>query len=90
MAPVDQQVFDQEGADNHANPVMHVAGLPQFAHAGIDDWNTRSKPELPGPPMPPDLGAKGKWSKRIIEVFLQAKWGSGKADSKKILASPVR
>ncbi|MNI28124.1 hypothetical protein D3C73_818880 [compost metagenome] len=36
-APVDQKVLDQEGCGDHANAVVHVTGLPEFAHPGIDD-----------------------------------------------------
>ena len=36
LSPVDQQVFDQEGRHQHADAVVHEAGGPQFAHAGVD------------------------------------------------------
>ena len=35
--PVLQQVLDQEGGDDHPHAVMHPAGGPELAHAGIDE-----------------------------------------------------
>ena len=37
LAPVDQQVLDQERRRDHAHAVVHEAGVPELAHAGIDD-----------------------------------------------------
>ena len=34
--PGDEQVLDQEGCDGHTYTVVHPAGLPQLAHAGVD------------------------------------------------------
>ena len=45
--PVDQQILGQEGRSDHAHAVVHPAGAPEFAHAGIDDGNARA-PLLPG------------------------------------------
>ena len=39
VAPVDAQMLDQQAGHDHAHPVVHPAGLPQLAHAGIDDGN---------------------------------------------------
>ena len=36
VVPVQAQVFHQEGADDHAHAVVHVAGLPEFSHASVD------------------------------------------------------
>jgi len=35
-APVDQEVFGEEGGDDHAAPVVHVAGVVELAHGGVD------------------------------------------------------
>ena len=35
--PVDHQVLGQEGGCDHAHAVVHPAGRPELAHAGIDD-----------------------------------------------------
>ena len=40
-------MFGEEGGADHAHPVMHPAGLPEFAHAGIDDGNAGTA-RLPG------------------------------------------
>ena len=37
LAPVDEQMLDQERGGDHAHAIMHLAGRPQLAHAGIDD-----------------------------------------------------
>ncbi len=47
MLPVNAQMLDQETRCHHAHPVVHPAGLPKFAHPGIDDWKT-GLPPLPG------------------------------------------
>ena len=31
-------MLDQKRCDNHPNAVVHDAGVPEFAHACIDDW----------------------------------------------------
>jgi hypothetical protein len=36
-APVDQQVFGEEGGDDHAAAVVHPADSVELAHVGIDD-----------------------------------------------------
>ena len=35
--PVDEQVLDEEGCRHHPHAVVHVAGLPELAHAGVDE-----------------------------------------------------
>ena len=42
FAPVDQEMLDQERRHHHPHPVVHHAGVPEFAHAGIDDRDSRS------------------------------------------------
>lgn len=37
VMPVEEQVFNEERADDHAHAVVHIASLPELAHAGIDD-----------------------------------------------------
>ena len=37
LAPVDQQMLDQEAGANHPHPVVQPSMLPQLPHAGIDD-----------------------------------------------------
>ena len=46
--PVDEQMLDQERGGDHARAVVHPAGLPELAHAGIDD-RVAGPPALPGP-----------------------------------------
>ena len=36
-APVDQQVLGQERRRDHAHAIVHPAGRPELAHAGVDD-----------------------------------------------------
>ena len=36
-APIDQEMLDQERGDDHADAVVHAAGAPELAHAGVDD-----------------------------------------------------
>ena len=40
-APVDQQVLGQEGRDGHAGAVVHVAGVVELAHGGVDEGVAR-------------------------------------------------
>ena len=47
LAPIDQQVLDQEGGGDHSDAIVHRAGLPELAHAGIDD-RISCHPALPG------------------------------------------
>jgi hypothetical protein len=37
MQPVRAQVLAQVAGHDHPHPVVHVAGVPQLAQAGIDD-----------------------------------------------------
>ena len=37
LAPVDQEMLDQERRHHHPHPVVHDAGVPELAHPGIDD-----------------------------------------------------
>src|SRR5450756_1518975 len=37
LAPVDQEMLDQERGRDHPHPVVHHPGVPELAHAGIDD-----------------------------------------------------
>src|SRR5262249_15495873 len=37
LGPARKQVLHQERRDHHAHPVVHPAGLPELAHAGVDD-----------------------------------------------------
>ena len=39
-------MLDEKGGGDHADAVVHVAGLPEFAHAGIDD-GIAGKPFFP-------------------------------------------
>ena len=36
-ALVDQQMFGEEGSDDHSQTVVHPAGLVQLRHRGVDD-----------------------------------------------------
>lgn len=36
-APVEQEIFGQEGGDGHAGAVVHVAGVVELAHGGVDE-----------------------------------------------------
>ncbi|MNG95385.1 hypothetical protein D3C79_544210 [compost metagenome] len=40
LAPVDQQVLAEEHGDDHAQAIVHPAGVQQLAHGGIDDRKT--------------------------------------------------
>ena len=40
-------MFDEEGGGDHADAVMHPAGLPELAQAGIHDGDARMA-ALPG------------------------------------------
>lgn len=46
--PVDQEVFGEEGGNNHATPVVHPAGMNKLSHRSIDYWISR-------PPLLPSL-----------------------------------
>lgn len=37
QAPVEKQVFGQEGGDCHAGAVVHVTGVIQLPHGGVDE-----------------------------------------------------
>lgn len=37
QAPVEEQVFGQEGGDCHAGAIMHVTGVIQLPHGGVDE-----------------------------------------------------
>lgn len=37
QAPVEEEVFGQEGGDGHAGAVVHGACVPELAHGGIDE-----------------------------------------------------
>ena len=52
LAPIDQQVLDQEAGDDHPHAVVHPAGRPELAHARIDDG-------IAGPPPFPGLQRRG-------------------------------
>src|SRR5579872_825315 len=30
-------MLDEKGGGDHANAIMHIAGMPKLAHAGVDD-----------------------------------------------------
>ena len=36
-APVDEEVFGEEGGDGHAGTVVHVACIVELAHGGVDE-----------------------------------------------------
>lgn len=36
-APVEEQVFGEETGRGHAGPVVHVAGVVELAHRGVDE-----------------------------------------------------
>ena len=65
-APVGEQVLDQKRGGDHARPVVHPAGRPQLAHAGIDD-------RIAGAPAPPrpDVVGIGLGPGEIVEGRLQ-------------------
>src|ERR1700722_20265748 len=37
LAPIDQEMLDQKRRHHHPHPVVHDAGVPEFAYPGIDD-----------------------------------------------------
>src|ERR1700722_13557006 len=37
LAPVDQEMLDQKRRHHHSDPIVHDAGVPEFAHPGVDD-----------------------------------------------------
>ena len=56
-APVDEQVLDEEGRRDHAQPVVHVARRVQLPHRGVDDRVAR-------PPVAPRRERAGSSGKR--------------------------
>ena len=65
VVPVQLQIFDQERGHNHADPIVHAAGLPQFTHACIHNRITR----LPGLPSLQESLVGLPWE--MIEFRLQ-------------------
>lgn len=62
-APVEEEVFGQEGGDPHAGAVVHVAHVVELAHRGVDERVPRLTP-TPFPEerlvvFPPDVGVFG-------------------------------
>ncbi len=37
-APVDKQIFGEEGGNAHPGAIMHVAHVVELAHCGVDEW----------------------------------------------------
>lgn len=36
-APIDEEVFGEEGGDDHAAAVVHIGRVVELAHGGVDD-----------------------------------------------------
>ena len=73
-APVQQQVFGQEGRDDHPAAVVHVGGAVQLPHRGVDD-RVAGLPGAPGAEggggvLPGDVGVFG------FEGFVHAAVGA--------------
>lgn len=74
-APVEEEVFGEEGGDGHARAVVHVAGLVELAHRGVDEGVARAT-GAPGEKggvvvFPLDVGVFG------FEGFVHARKGGG-------------
>ena len=37
LAPIDKQMLDQKGRDDHTHTIVHPSGLPELPHTRIDD-----------------------------------------------------
>ena len=47
VSPVDTQMLNKKTGHNHSDPIVHVAGLPEFAHSRVHQGITGISP-LPG------------------------------------------
>ncbi len=68
-APVDQEMLHEERGDHHPDPVVHHAGVPELAHAGVDD-------RVAGQAAPPGLQcARIALPGKGVELLLQISVG---------------
>ena len=68
VTPVDEQVLDEEGCRDHPDPVVHVPGQPELAHAGIDDRDSGA-PSLPRGELDRVHFSPRKFGKRRLQRF---------------------
>lgn len=70
QAPVEEEVLGEEGGDEHAAPVVHVARVGELAHGGVDERVARAAGgpggEERGGVFPRDVGVFG------LEGFVHA------------------